>query len=128
MPTTERRAIVIENDEGMAQLIAAVLASEGIRAEISADAMAGFLRVRDSRPDLVVMAFFQDGFSGERAFKEMQKDAVLAHIPVIVCTAQRENTLGRRLGAPPPCTLYKPFTVDQLRSAVRQSLDTRAAA
>ncbi len=134
-PTSHRRAplariLVIEDNEDLAFGLRNNLEIEGYEVELSTDGAVGLNRVRELRPDLVVLDLMLPGLDGYRVLREMRDDDL--SIPVLILTARGEETdkvRGFRLGADDYVT--KPFGLLELLARIeallRRSSGSRSA-
>jgi DNA-binding response OmpR family regulator len=125
MPTQEPKLVVyIEDEPELIDLLRLILKNENIDVKGIARGQAGLELVRRSLPDLVVLDLMLPDMTGWDVFWEMQHDPVLRTIPVIVVTVRTE---GIREGVWPQMEqlagyVIKPFTVAELREAVKRAL------
>ena len=78
--------------------------------------------IREDRLDLVLLDLMLPGWDGWKVTEAMQADAQLRRVPVILLTARvASDRVGRQ---PPPADAYvtKPFSLEELRSAVQAVL------
>lgn len=88
-------------------------------------------RLAASRPDLLIIDLVMRGreLSGWEVVEAARNDERLAEVPIIVCSADREQLRAREaeLSAMPQVTvLVKPFGLSELDAAVAAALDSRA--
>jgi DNA-binding response OmpR family regulator len=125
MPTQEPKLVVyIEDEPELIDLLRLILKNENIDVKGIARGRAGLELVRQSLPDLVVLDLMLPDMTGWDVFWEMQHDPALRNIPVIVVTVRTE---GIREGVWPQMEqlagyVIKPFTVAELREAVKRAL------
>ena len=129
--TEEHSILLVEDDWEMRALLAEVLRREGYRVFEAADGNAalewlgpGFLRGRrEHLPSVIVSDIWLPYCSGI----EILESTLLAprRLPVVLITGFGDadtHRHARELGA--VCVLDKPFTMDELRTAVRAALHT----
>jgi DNA-binding response OmpR family regulator len=125
-PTSHRspspaRILVIEDNEDLAFGLRNNLEIEGYNVEVSTDGTSGLTRVRELRPDLVVLDLMLPGLDGYRLLREM-RDSDLG-MPVLILTARGEEAdkvRGFRLGADDYVT--KPFGILELMARIEALL------
>jgi len=125
-PTSHRhefiaRILVIEDNEDLAYGLRNNLEIEGYTVEVSTDGAKGLDRVRELRPDLVVLDLMLPGLDGYRVLRAMRDDDL--QMPVLILTARGEEAdkvRGFRLGADDYVT--KPFGILELMARIEALL------
>ena len=110
-----RRILVIEDDPGIAALVAYQLTRAGYRVRSAASGDSGLDSMHREIPDLVVLDRMLPGLSGDEVLKSIRQDPATRAIPVLMLTARREPTdriEGLELGADDYLT--KPFSPREL--------------
>ncbi|MYG80340.1 MAG: response regulator [Gemmatimonadetes bacterium] len=110
-----RRILVIEDDPGIAALVAYQLTRAGYRVRSAASGDSGLDSLHREIPDLVVLDRMLPGLSGDEVLKSIRQDPATRAIPVLMLTARREPTdriEGLELGADDYLT--KPFSPREL--------------
>lgn len=122
-PDAPRRILVIEDDPGIASLVAYQLTRAGYRVETAAGGDGGLDSLHRNIPDLVVLDRMLPGLSGDEVLKSIRQDPATRAIPVLMLTARREPTdriEGLELGADDYLT--KPFSPRELALRVEAIL------
>ena len=112
--------VVIEDEEPIAEAVAARLRSEGFDVEIATDGLAGVDLVDRVHPDLVVLDLMLPGIDGIEACRRIQAKR---HVPVVMLTARDDETdvlVGLGVGADDYIT--KPFSQRELVARIRAVL------
>ena len=118
-----KKVLVVDDQPHITRLIQVNLEKEGIAVSTAADGVEGMRKVREVRPDLVILDVIMPRKDGFEVLREMKEDDELAQIPVIMLTvkAQNEDILhGLREGA--ELYLPKPFHPKELVSLVQRVL------
>lgn len=118
-----KKVLVVDDQPHITRLIQVNLEKEGIAVSTAADGVEGMRKVREVRPDLVILDVIMPRKDGFEVLREMKEDDELAPIPVIMLTvkAQNEDILhGLREGA--ELYLPKPFHPKELVSLVQRVL------
>lgn len=109
------RILVIEDDPGIAALVAYQLTRAGYRVETAGGGDGGLQSLHREIPDLVVLDRMLPGLSGDQVLTAIRKDPATRCVPVLVLTAKREQAdriEGLELGADDYLT--KPFSPREL--------------
>lgn len=115
--------LMVEDDEFSHELVAAVLAADGVELIFETDGAAALDRIRERRPDVVLMDVMLPGHDGVELTQRMKADAALASIPIVMVTGEaRRETLVRSMEAGAADFVVKPFTPDALRSKLARFL------
>lgn len=113
--TVQPRVLVIEDDPGIAAVVAYQLTRAGYRVETSGNGAEGLEALHREIPDLVVLDRMLPGLSGDELLKLVRRDAGTRAVPVLVLTAKRERAdriRGLEMGADDYLT--KPFSPREL--------------
>jgi len=107
--------LMVEDDEFTHQLVAVTLASHDVEVVFESDGAQALDRVREVRPDLVLMDVVLPGRDGVALTQSLKSDAALAAIPVVMVTGEaRREILMRSMEAGAVDFIVKPFTPDAL--------------
>ena len=122
------RILVVEDDPGMRELIADVLAFEGYFVTDVADATAMLRAVVPSRDGeeafvLIITDMRMPGSTGLEALARLR--AIGCWIPTIVVTAFPEEVVKRQASELGALLLPKPFALDRLRALANRILAKR---
>ncbi|HSC63258.1 MAG TPA: response regulator [Caldimonas sp.] len=113
----KRRSVVllVEDDEVLHTLVAAMLESEPVDLVFEADGAAAFERVSAVGPDLVLMDVMLPGGDGVALTERIKSTPDLAAIPVVMLSGEaRLDTLVRSMEAGAADFIVKPFTREAL--------------
>jgi len=120
---SERKVLVVEDEDAIRILIERFLASGGYSVVSTGEPAHALELARQSAPDLVLCDIAMPGMDGYGVLKALQSDPVTARLPVVFLTAQREFTervRAFRFGVVDYMT--KPFTRDLLLKKVERVL------
>jgi two-component system, sensor histidine kinase and response regulator len=123
-----KKILVIDDDATVQSLTVKALQSRGYQALIAADGEEGLEVARRYLPDLIVCDVQMPNLDGYETLAALQRDPVTCTIPFIFLTGlrgQKDVRYGMGLGADDYLT--KPFTVQELVSAVTTRLAKKAA-
>lgn len=118
--------LIVEDEPDVATFIAAVLGDNGFRVLTAADGVEAMRLLRANRPQLVTLDISIPEKSGVKCYREMRDDTELAATPVVMVTGIQpsfEKFIHTRRQVPPPDGyVAKPFTAEQLLTAVQKAL------
>jgi CheY-like chemotaxis protein len=114
------RILVVDDEPMVRALIARVLTDEGYEVVAVADGRAALDAARGAEFDMIVTNNYMPGLSGPELIARVRQD--FPRLPIL-----HIDDIGRR-GRVPDLpgdvpTVYKPFSVETLREAVRKLLD-----
>jgi twitching motility two-component system response regulator PilH len=97
-----KNVLVVDDSPTDRQHLTDILAKSGYNVTTAASAEEGIAKVKQSKPDLVLMDVVLPGHNGYQATRELSKDEATKGIPVIICTSKSQETdkvWGMRQGA-----------------------------
>jgi DNA-binding response OmpR family regulator len=117
---TSGRVLVVEDDEGIRDMLKYNLAAAGFSVQEASDGAAGLRTARTSRPDLILLDLMLPGMSGFDFCRALRKTS---RVPIIMITAKDaevDKIVGLELGADDYIT--KPFSVREVLARVNAVL------
>jgi DNA-binding response OmpR family regulator len=96
------KILIVEDDKFLRELIAKKLKNEGFDVVEAIDGEEGLKKIKEERPDLVLLDLILPGIDGFEVLARVKEDPNLAQIPVIILSnlGQREEVeRGLKLGA-----------------------------
>jgi CheY-like chemotaxis protein len=111
--------LVVEDEFGIADLIAAVLEDEGHRVLMAANGKLGLEMLAQERPHLVFLDYMMPVMDGASMLRSMAADPSFREIPVVMMSSLTEATVAQR------CTGYtafmrKPFKITDVMRLTEQ--------
>ena len=97
-----KKILIIEDEEIVLGLLQKKLSQEGYEVSVARDGEEGLKKMREIKPDLILLDIIMPKMSGFEVMEEMQKDSGLKKIPVIVVSNSGqpvEIDKSRELGA-----------------------------
>lgn len=97
-----KKILIIEDDKFLRELIARKLTDEGFDILEAVEGEEGIKKIREEKPDLVLLDLILPGIDGFEVLSRMKVEPNLASIPVIILSnlGQREEVeRGLKLGA-----------------------------
>jgi len=98
----EKTILIIEDDKFLRELIAQKLIKEGYKVSEAVDGEEGIKKVKEEKPDLVLLDLILPGIDGFEVLTKMKEDTSLGQIPVIILSnlGQKDDVeKGLKLGA-----------------------------
>ena len=94
--------LIVEDDKFLRELITQKLIKEGYETSEAIDGEEGIKKIKEEKPDLVLLDLILPGIDGFEVLSKMKEDLALAQIPVIILSnlGQKEDVeRGLKLGA-----------------------------
>lgn len=99
---TIKNVLVVDDSPTDRQYLSDILAKNGYTVATAESAEEALAKVKQLRPDLVLMDVVMPGQNGFQATRTLTRDESTKHIPVIICTTKGQETdklWGMRQGA-----------------------------
>jgi len=115
-----KRALVVEDDPDIVELIDHYLRAEGFRVVSLGDGREALERLRAETCDLLILDLQLPGMDGITVCRELRRDARTQALPVIMLTArgdEADRVVGLEVGADD--YVVKPFSPKELMARVR---------
>ena len=110
------RVLVVEDDEGIREMLKYNLSSAGFTVQEASDGASGLRTARTARPDLILLDLMLPGMSGFDFARALRKSS---RVPIIMITAKDaevDKIVGLELGADDYIT--KPFSIREVLARV----------
>ena len=122
---TRKTVLVIEDEDNIAIALDFLLGREGYAHERIATGGGAVERIRELRPDLVLLDIMLPEVSGYEICQQVREDPGLAEVRILMMTA-RGSAVERRKGLAMGADgfISKPFDLKELRAEVRRILET----
>jgi len=94
--------LIVEDDKFLRELITQKLIKEGYETSEAIDGEEGIKKIKEEKPDLVLLDLILPGIDGFEVLSKMKEDPALTQIPVIILSnlGQKEDVeRGLKLGA-----------------------------
>lgn len=114
--------LCIEDEPEMIDLIRLILERRGFNVQGAAGGTEGIKKVRELRPDLVLLDLMMPDLDGWEVYQQMKADETTRDIPVIVVTAKAQSidkVLGLHI-AKVDDYIAKPFSPQELLASVEK--------
>lgn len=113
-----RLALVIEDNDAAARLLATELENQGLEVIRALTAEEGLVLARKHRPSLITVDVFLPHIDGWECLERLKSDPLTAEIPVVIVTVSALTQRGLALGA--VRVLQKPVARDELLAVLAQ--------
>lgn len=118
-----KKIMVVDDEPYIARVIKFKLEQEGYTVISANDGQSGLQKIKEEKPDLVLLDVMMPGLSGYEVCQKIKEDAELAGIPVVILTAkgqERDREQGLTMGASDYIT--KPFSPNRLLELVKSMI------
>lgn len=121
----EKRILVIEDEDNIAIALDYLISREGYGRDRMATGAGAVERIRETRPDLVLLDVMLPEISGYEICQQVRMEPELADVKILMMTA-RGSAMERRKGLAMGADgfISKPFELKELRAEVRRLLQT----
>ncbi|MBU1356323.1 MAG: response regulator [Candidatus Edwardsbacteria bacterium] len=118
-----KKIMVVDDEPYIARVIKFKLEQEGYTVISANDGQSGLQKIKEEKPDMVLLDVMMPGLSGYEVCQKIREDAELAGIPVVILTAkgqERDREQGLTMGASDYIT--KPFSPNRLLELVKSMI------
>jgi DNA-binding response OmpR family regulator len=121
------RILIVDDDPVIVRLLQINFRLEGYEVDTASRGEEALERVRENRPDVVVLDVMMPGIDGWEVCRQLKENPAVRHVPVIFLSARAQDEdrqRGYALGVDEYVT--KPFDPAHLVEIVRRSLAKRS--
>ncbi|MBI3920526.1 MAG: response regulator [Armatimonadetes bacterium] len=120
----KKRALIVDDDYAVVQLVKLNLEIEGIEVEFAHDGLQGLDCVRKSAPDIVILDVNMPRLDGWDVLWELRNTGETRGIPVVMLTIESDgDSITKGWSGGVDCYLPKPFDPHELVSMVQRLLE-----
>ncbi|MBI3595145.1 MAG: response regulator transcription factor [Nitrospirae bacterium] len=119
----KKKIVVLEDEPHITELLTHLFEKEGYIVRSSSDGITGFRKIKEEKPDILVLDLMIPGMDGLEVCKKVRGDASVSSLPILMLTAKGEESnkiIGLELGADD--YMSKPFSQKELLSRVKAVL------
>ena len=123
--TVPKTIIVIDDEPSIGRVVQFKLQQEGYRVLVATDGLEGLAKVKEEKPELILLDLMMPGMDGFEVCKRLRADSATATTPIIILTArgqEMDRIRGGELGVLDFFT--KPFSPQKLLERVREVFKT----
>jgi PAS domain S-box-containing protein len=118
--------LVVEDDAETQEVLCAALELEGYTVHVATNGFEAINTARTLKPDLVLMDIIMPVMDGIEATRELKKDPITRHIPILMVTVvDRKKDIINGLEAGATDYIAKPFFLPELTARVKTALTTK---
>ncbi len=122
--TKSRRVLVVEDEETLAVGVRDALEHSGFSVDVVHDGVSGLDRIRETKPDLVVLDLMLPGMSGLEILNTLRQEKQAVRVLILTALADEEDLLrGFEMGADD--YMKKPFSPRELVARVESQFRRR---
>jgi len=117
-----RKILIVDDEPDVLRVLSVRLKCFGYEPLASANAAEAFEKIREEKPDLVLMDILLPGMDGCEVCRQLKSDKALRHIPVLLITASiLEENIGERMqSSGADDYLIKPFEPEILLKKIKR--------
>ena len=123
---TKQKILVIDDDPEIAMVLKSRLEFADYKVAVAHDGRKGLQKIKDYKPDLVVLDVMMDDLTGYEVCAEIKNNAEYNHLPVIMLTS-RIRSIDENLGFACKADAYirKPYSSELLLPEIKKLLKNR---
>ena len=92
---TRKEVLVVDDEPDVRGYLRSALEDAGFEVRTACDGLEALEMIRRHPPDLISLDLVMPKHSGAKLYRDLQKDATLSKIPVLVVTGHARDDLGR---------------------------------
>lgn len=120
METIKKRILVVDDETEQVELVKKRVEGEGYDVVAAYDGEEALNRVREKRPDLIILDIMLPGKNGHEICASLQADSQFSDIPIIMLTAQgRAEDIKKGMDGGAVSYMQKPFKMEVLLGIIK---------
>ena len=116
------RVLIVDDDPHIVEMLTEALTASGYEVASATHSLRAYDRAKEFRPDVILMDLMMPYLDGVDQVELLSLDAALAHVPIVVITANPRG-VDRRVQPRHQsivARLEKPFSVEQLLDTIER--------
>jgi CheY-like chemotaxis protein len=110
------RILIVDDDEEIRESLGELLKDEGFEIVEAGDGLDALARLsEETLPNVILLDLMMPNMDGWKFHSEIQKDAALASIPIVIMTAAGDGVAST---IDVKDILHKPFTLEQVMAVI----------
>jgi CheY-like chemotaxis protein len=114
--------LIVDDEFGVLEVLEFILSDAGFTVVSALNGQDALTRLKETRPDLVVVDFMMPILDGSAVIQAIRSDDGLRDIPIILASALPEQTVRARCGGY-NSFLRKPYKTEQLMAEISKLID-----
>ena len=90
-----KKVLIVDDDDDVRKLVSKLVERSGYQAILAKNGVEGMDKIREDKPDLIILDILMPKQSGIRMYHELKTDEPLKDIPVIMLSAIEERSFFR---------------------------------
>jgi two-component system alkaline phosphatase synthesis response regulator PhoP len=118
-----KKILIVEDESGLAETLKMRFEANGYQADIAGDGQEALAKVRENRPNLILLDIMIPKIDGYKVCRILKFDEKYKNIPILMLTAktqEEDKELGYSVGA--NAYLTKPFDTAELMQKIKELL------
>lgn len=122
--SSRKKVLVVDDERDFSDLVREYLRMKGdLEVEVADSGFQAGFTVARFKPDLILMDLMMPDMDGFEVHRTLREDPETRHIPVVACTAYRDQEVDRRLRDEPfDGFIEKPLQLETLLTLIRERL------
>ncbi|MCP4286837.1 MAG: response regulator [Gammaproteobacteria bacterium] len=121
-----KKVLIVDDELNIAISVEFLMRREGFDVSVAKDGEEGLAKIRESRPDLVLLDVMMPKMDGFQVCSAVRKDPELAGMRIVMLTAKgREAEVEKGLSLGADAYIPKPFSTSELVSKVNALLESK---
>ena len=122
-----KKVLIIEDEPAVLDLLETYLEDRGLTVNMARDGFGGLEKIKEDKPDIVVLDLVMPGINGIELCRSLQKDPTTADIPVIISTGICNEDIAQKVKeAGAKDIVKKPYSLDGLFNKIKEYIKSTA--